>query len=127
MRRYIIHHDNQKVPNEALRHPQQVKVCQILDLGYPLDNLKGGEVPKKGKVLLHLYMRSGVGNSNLLEAAKVMIKTVKSCCFRLNVAIAPDITLSWSPGVLSPGAPQTIKVRISHQINRLIIFQCWTP
>ena len=79
-----------------MRHPQQVKVCEILDLGYPLDDLKGGEVPKKGEVLLHLYhyMRSGVGNSNVLEAAKVTIKTEKSCWFGSNVAIAPDVTLT---------------------------------
>ena len=73
-------------------YPQWKKVCECLNVGYPLDDLKEAQVPKSGQVLRHMahFLNLNKGSGSAFSATNLAAKTVKRCWRGSNVAMASD-------------------------------------
>ena len=77
-------------------YPQRKKVCERLDVGYPLDNLKGAQVPKCGQVLHHMahFLTQTKGSGSAFSAAGLAAETVKRCWLGSNAAMASNLMIT---------------------------------
>ena len=73
-------------------YPQWKKVCERLNVGYPLDNLKEAQVPKSGQVLRYTahFLNLNKGSGSAFSTANLAAKTVKRCWRGSNVAMATN-------------------------------------
>jgi hypothetical protein len=80
------------------RHSTRVKICEELDVGYPMEELHGAGVPKKKDVLRHLFhfmtpKEGQKGRTSVEDAAKKVVLSIKDCWVGSNIELGQPKTL----------------------------------